>query len=298
MPLLAPALWVRGNVPALTRLMSSFIARDGALAAQEAQLLGLLGIFQHLLASKATEAYAFDLLESIISHVPSASLQPYWTPIFNLILQRLQNTKTEMLSGRFTRFYCLIAAKGSTGLGPDFFVSVLESIQAELFTQLYLQIIMKQVPLLKRNIDRKTAIVGLSRTAGDSDAFAVRYKKGWVYTVDAVLSLLENPPVVGGAAPGSQHANGITTNGDASVASGAALQDLDAEGQGFGAGFTQLASCTRTVEDPFPDTGPDLRRWVGSYFKDADQRHGGRLSGFVGERLSDQSKQVLLSYMA
>lgn len=306
MPLLAPALWVRGNVPALTRLMSSIVARDGALIASQSQLEPLLGIFQHLLAQKLTESYAFDLLEAIVIHVPTAALQQYWPPIATLLLQRLQSSKTEMLSARFARFYSLVAARTAAGLGADFFIRVVESIQADIFTGLYLNVILKQVPLLRRNVDRKTAVVGLARTAGDSDAFAVRYKKGWAYTVDAVLSLLENPPVIQASASGggSQQTNGAsgsaagTYSDQGSGAGPAALQDLDAEGAGFGAGFTQLASCSRSAEDPFPETGPDLRRWVGSYFKEADQRHGGRVGGFVGERLSEQSRQVLLGYMS
>ena len=66
----------------------------------------------------------------------------------------------------------------------------------------------------------------------------------------------------------------------------------------FGVGFTPLATIRKQPRDPWPDTGADLKAWVGKYLKEADGRHGGRISGFVQERLNPEAKAVLGSYIA
>jgi len=68
-PVLSPALWEsRGNVPALSRLLSAIIPRGAAEIVANDQIEPILGIFQKLMAGKAkTELYALDILEAVFS---------------------------------------------------------------------------------------------------------------------------------------------------------------------------------------------------------------------------------------
>jgi len=68
-PVLMPALWEsRGNVPALSRLLSSIIPRGASDIEANNQIEPILGIFQRLMSGKArTELYAFDVLEAVIT---------------------------------------------------------------------------------------------------------------------------------------------------------------------------------------------------------------------------------------
>ena len=68
-PVLMPALWEsRGNVPALSRLLSSIIPRAAADIVANNQIEPILGIFQRLMAGKTkTELYSFDVLEAVIT---------------------------------------------------------------------------------------------------------------------------------------------------------------------------------------------------------------------------------------
>jgi exportin-2 (importin alpha re-exporter) len=75
------------------------------------------------------------------------------------------------------------------------------------------------------------------------------------------------------------------------------IQDADADDPSFGVGFTQLNTCRRPVRDPYPEAG-DVKRWVGEYLKEADARHGGRIAGFVVERLNDQQRAALGALMS
>ena len=91
-PLLVPTMWERlGNIPALVRLLCVYMGKGKALVL--AKLEGVLGIFQKLLATRATDGFAFQLLSAIWRCFNLDELQPYLTPIFNLILRRLQSNK-------------------------------------------------------------------------------------------------------------------------------------------------------------------------------------------------------------
>ena len=131
-------------------------------------------------------------------------------------------------------------------------------------------------PKLTRPLDRKTAVVSLTRTLTDSAAFSETYKKGWGYTCDRLLELLINPPVV--------------TKGDDVIA------ENDVDDMSFGVGFTQLVTIKRPATDHFPDID-DVKTWVGAALKDGDARHGGKIGTYVQERLSPESKNALLTYM-
>jgi exportin-2 (importin alpha re-exporter) len=147
-----------------------------------------------------------------------------------------------------------------------------------LYVQLYLNIILPESQKLARPLDRKTAVLSLTKTLANSEAFATRYAKGWGFTCQALLKLLELPPL-----PASKDD---------------VIAEHDVEDMAFGVGFTALVTIRPQVRDPWPDTGSDLKLWVGKYLKEADQKQGGKISGFVQERLGDQEKAVLGSYIA
>lgn len=70
-PLLHASLWEsRGNVPALVRLWKALIARGANVVVERGHLPGLLGIFQKLVASKLTDVYGFDLIQTVYEFVP------------------------------------------------------------------------------------------------------------------------------------------------------------------------------------------------------------------------------------
>lgn len=71
-PILTPALWEsKGNVPALSRLLTSIIPRGASTIIANNQLEVILGIFQKLMAGKkSTELFALDVLEAIVTSFP------------------------------------------------------------------------------------------------------------------------------------------------------------------------------------------------------------------------------------
>ncbi|KAJ5203921.1 Armadillo-like helical [Penicillium cinerascens] len=276
-PILMPVMWEsRGNTPALVRLLSSIIPRGSQYILEHNQIEPILGIFQKLVSTKANEGYAFDLLETVVSNFPPAALEQYFVMIMQIILQRLQNSKTENLSIRFVRFYHCVTAHDDKGYSPDFIMEQTEKVQQGLFTPVYLKVILEDTQKLARPLDRKTAVISLTKTLANSDAFATRYAKGWGFTCNTLLKLLELPPAVA-------HKDDV---------------EVDVEEMSFGVGFTPLITIRAQPRDPWPETGNDYKSWVGTYLKEADKRHNGRISQFAQERLDDQAKALLGSYIS
>ena len=276
-PVLSPALWSsKGNVPALVRLLSAMIPRGTTPIMQNQQLEPLLGVFSQLVATKANETYGFELLEVIIASFPPSSLIQYYPTILQVLLTRLQNSKTDGFTLRFVRLYHFISALTENGLGADFFIQQIEKVQADVFVPLYLTIILPDTARLLRPLDRKTAVISLTKTLTDSQAFAEKYKKGWAYTCDALLKLLENPP--------------LPPTVDDNVA------EQDPDDMSFGVGFTQLTTIKRPPRDIKPEI-KEVKSWVNACLKEADARLGGRITTFARERLSAEAAPVFAAYM-
>jgi len=151
-----------------------------------------------------------------------------------------------------------------------------DSVQDGLFPPIYLTIILPLTLQFARPLDRKLSAISLTKTLTDSQAFAVKYLKGWGKTCETLLKILENPPVL--------------------VAADDIIAEADVDDLSFGVGFTQLNTCKKAAKDDWPEV-TDVKSWVGSYLKQADARHGGAIGGYVNERLTPEAKSVLLSYM-
>ncbi|KAI3323164.1 CAS/CSE protein [Xylariaceae sp. AK1471] len=278
-PLMLPATWeTRGNVPALTRLLVAIIPRAAQSIVAENQVQPILGIFQGLLRGKKTEPNAFDLLESVALSIPRVTLEPYFKSVLELLFTKLQSNPSDSFKLRFVRFYHLISAKPEAGLGTDFFVSQVDLVQNNLFTPIYLTIILPTSEQLVRPVDRKAAVISFAKSMGDSQAFAQRYAKGWRFTCEAMLKMLMNPPKV-------------TLGAGDEVVNEADVDDI-----GFGLGFTPLNACKKAARDDFPEV-QDIQQWVRQYLMDANTRHNGAIAGYM-ERLTDEGKQALSMYVS
>ena len=148
---------------------------------------------------------------------------------------------------------------------------------SSVYVQLYLSIILPDSQKLLRPLDRKTAVISLTKTLTDSVAFETKYvNKGWGYTCEALLKLLENPPIM--------------------AATDDVIVDQDVDDMSFGVGFTQLTTIRRPTRDPYPEIA-DVKRWVGEYLRAADTRKNGKMRNYAGQRLSPEAQTILQSYM-
>jgi len=151
------------------------------------------------------------------------------------------------------------------------------TINSSVFRPVYISIILPDTQKLTRPFDRKTAVVSFTKTLADSVSFVERYQKGWALTCEALLKLLVNPPVA-------------TSNDDI-------IADQDVDDLSFGVGFTQLNTCRKVPKDHYPEI-TDVKAWVGTYLKEADRRHNGRIAGYVTSRLSPEAQGALTQVMS
>ncbi|KAK4189087.1 CAS/CSE protein [Podospora australis] len=275
---LTPVFWeTRGNVPPLSRFLAAIIPRAANEIVNENKLEAILLIFQRLLYGKKTEQNAFDIIEAVVSTFSAEVLRPYFPNILSLVFERLQKHPSDSHKSRVARFYHLVSA--TEGLGADFFIQHAETIQANVFTPFYLTIILPTTQSFARPVDRKLGVVSYTKTLTDSEAFAVKYAKGWGFTCNNLLDLLKNPPKV---------AAGF---GDEIIT------EADVDDIGFGIGFTPLNTCKRGPRDDFPGI-IDIEKWVSDYLKEANQRHGGKIVQFITERLSPENQKFLAPYLS
>ncbi|KAF2878532.1 CAS/CSE protein [Massariosphaeria phaeospora] len=275
-----PEVWdMKGNVPALVRLLTSMIPRNVESIVASEKVEPILGIFQKLVSTKANELHSFELVECIISSIPLEALQSYFPTILQLMLTKLsdQKKRSDLFQQRFVAFYHFISARQDKGLGADFFIAVTDQVQNDVFKAIYLTMILPDTQKLPRPVDRKMAVVSYTKTLADSTAFVSRYPKGWGLTTQRLIELLVNPPVP-------------AANDDM-------IPDADVEETGFGVGFTQLNTCKKPPLDLYPEIA-DVKAWVGQYLKDADRRHNGTIMRLVQERLTPEVKQALATYLS
>ncbi len=139
-PLLTASLWERkANIPGLVLLMDAYLSKGADTLLQHME--PILGIFSSLVAFRASEKYAVDLLMSVFEHFPHEALARYERRLFEILLTRLQtskNPRTVRLTIHFLAFY---AGK----LGPQPLVAVLEQVQPGM-TQMLLQQVRACVP--------------------------------------------------------------------------------------------------------------------------------------------------------
>ncbi|KAJ2902204.1 putative chromosome segregation protein [Zalerion maritima] len=278
-PLLTPAMWeTRGNVPGCARLLSALIPRGTQFIGNQ-ELIQILGIFQRLIDGKKIQMYGFDVLDAAVLSFTAATLDPYFKDILNVLFAKLDKDPSDSFKHRFVRFYHVVSSKTDQGMGADYFIQHADTIQGSIFTPVYLTIILPTTAQLPRPVDRKTAVVSLTKTLTESTMFRERYqKKGWGFTCEALLTLLQSPPQV------------TAGYGDEMIT------EADVDDIGFGMGYTPLNTCKQATRDDFPEI-QDVQNWVSVYMKAANQQSNGTLLTFAAERLSDQAKAALIPYL-
>jgi exportin-2 (importin alpha re-exporter) len=192
-PLLTPSLWERkGNVPALIRLIQAYLKKAARELAEQGQLVGILGVFQKLISSKANECSAFELLSAITMYVTHEAVNSYLNTIFQILLMRLKHAKTVRYVRLITNFFALLAGK----YGAQVFFDSTNQIQPGLALNLLVQV---WVPRLQTDpplrLDAKTQVVGLTRLLCDTPALLsdANGKQIWAQALAAVVTMVTSP---------------------------------------------------------------------------------------------------------
>ncbi|KAJ1668693.1 importin-alpha export receptor [Coemansia sp. RSA 1813] len=254
-PLLQPALWsAQGNIPALVRLLQSYLQIGGAQLARDGQLQPILGVFQKLIASRANDHHGFSLLLAITQFTPMDSLKQFLKPILTLCLTRLQSSRTSKFTRNFVHFIAsVLCIEPQSGEGVVVFIDAMDSIQPGLFATVLQNVLLEAIPTVVGRIDQKTVAVGFgllvasNRFCGDA---------AYARLTGPILEQLATMLMDTGVKETKTLADKQIVDGSAAAASAVAadedLDTLEIEDTGYQASFARLATLGDIKIDPCP----------------------------------------------
>lgn len=193
-PLLTATLWEKsGNVPGLTRLIRAYLKQAAPHLVENNHLMPILGIFQKLNASRASEGSAFDLLSALVQYAPRESIAPHLGTIFQLVLTRLQGTKSNLYPIRFSQFMGLFSAL----YGGQILSDNLDKIQPNIILMLLQQIWLPKVKgCASKRMQAKYQIIGLTKLLSDLSTKLLGDDQGkslFGQVVVAIVTVLVSP---------------------------------------------------------------------------------------------------------
>jgi exportin-2 (importin alpha re-exporter) len=268
----------RGNIPALTRLVSAYIAKASTELASHQT--AILGIFQKLLAAKQTEAQSVQILNTFVAHFDSATVVQFLPEIFRLLVTRLQKSQTEKYSGLFSSFLGLLASKYG---GPAVYQH-LESLQngmAATVADKFWAVSIKSRPPVQR-MDAKVQAIGLTHFLFQplqNGYFLDVNAAVWTKMVLAGVALLSSP---------SFAAKAVT----------AGLDDADIVDVSYDSTFSELKFSRTAPVDLFPDHPNPAAEFCQGLMQLSQQRPGHIApmlqQGAQGDPKTLQHLQILL----
>lgn len=237
-PLLTPALWEsKGNVPALTRLVCAYVFKGGKQIIAKGHLLGILGVFQKLISSKANEHYGFLLMGSLVEFAGADALRAHIVEVFNILLMRLQNSKTVRYTRHISLFFSLVIGKWGASAWLQILNSVQPGLGGMLLKQVWLPCVMTESAFNRS--DTKTMIVGMIMLMKEPDIAGMDNGNVWATMVCAILKLVGSGNVLMSSADDGKHNE---DGGD----------DVEIEIR-FDSSFSKLHFAGKPVTDKFPD---------------------------------------------
>ncbi|KAG0045285.1 importin-alpha export receptor [Gryganskiella cystojenkinii] len=284
-PLVQPHLWSQqGNVPALVKLLQAYLKSGSAWIVANNQLEPMLGVFQKLVSSKINDHHAFELLQSVVTYVPMASLANYMKHILVVLLTRLQNHKTDKFKKGFVNFSFYYMALDKEGTGPDGYWALFEAVQPGLFVQFLKTVWLTETQKISGRVERKTCAVAMARllTGSVTITEGTNFDAVWPSVMSALVRLFEAPQDVKGAA--------------ADAAEDADLYAIDIEESGYQAQFSQLATATNAKLDPTAVIA-DPKQYLVEGIVRFNQQFPGRLQ-HGSLQLQPETKTHLAEYLA
>ncbi|KAG8999003.1 importin-alpha export receptor [Tulasnella sp. JGI-2019a] len=239
--LLTPPVWQqKGNIPALTRLVSAFLRKDAVRIEAEGQLKTIIAIIQQrLLPSKINDQYGFELMKAVVETVKPTTLSgPYYTGMITAAFTRLQTSKTDKYAYALMVWFLGTMALPVEGLGPHFVVGEVEKVQAGIWGQLFGGVILPEIPKTRKS-DAKAVVVGTTRLLTESSVMLMpQATELWQKTFVALEQLLSQSETV--------------TKDVEDDDPDAALTAIDFEEQtaGYQAAFSKLAASAPARVDP------------------------------------------------
>lgn len=283
-PLLDPVMWERrGYIRGMVQYLETYVRKNSSAVVANQQLAPMLGVFNKLVASKATDHLGIQLLCTILQSFDAEVLRPMMREIMNVLMMRLQAAKTPKYVHNLLYCLSLIIIR----FGVDELVNALNALQPGLLGMLLQQVWVKEVPSVMRPSDRRVCAIGLADLACTTDLCRTDPYAGlWGSMITAVLALTE----------------GVQTQADGDVSDD---EDDDAPvataGELHSSGHSQLRwARTRPRGDAaqVPAHGVDAKKHLARRVAELAARHPGVYGGIIAQQVEQGAQQALGRYLA
>lgn len=266
--ILSPALWERpANIRPLTELMHTYIIKMGQHIIVNNKLIAILGIFQKLIASKATDHEGLALLQTMMIYLPAAEVDARIRDIFMLIFQRLTGSKTN----KFVKNVLVCFSLYAYLRGADQLACAVNQLQDKIFGMVIEKLYIVDVKKVSGTSERRICVCGVIKILSqlpliDNGA----YNHLWPALLVVLMEIFELPPEV------------TNDEDDHFVDIGESLD--------FQAQYSKLNYASVKRDDPTKEVG-DLKALLANSLANLSTK----LPGFVPRVLQDNLDQGVVS---
>lgn len=188
-PILNPTMWDnRGFIPGMVLYIETYLGKAKDAVLSEQQLEQILGVFQKLLSSKATDHHGMHLLTTIFETFDIDSLSQSTHGIFSVLMLRLSKAKTE----KFVSNLLCCLSTFVLRFGVQKLKAAFDSVQANVLEQLLRHVWLPEVVSIRNPKQRKLCAVALTDVGFGSELCIQRpYLDLWSTIVNTNVALTE-----------------------------------------------------------------------------------------------------------
>lgn len=188
-PTLNPAMWDRrAYVGGMVQFICAYLPRNSKEVIRDHQLQATLGVFQKLIASKATDHYGLQVLSAVFETFDIETLKPFVTAIFNALMVRLSKAKT-------TKYVSNLMCSLSTFVlrfGAEVLREAFESFDPNVLSMLLKQVWLPDVVKIRNIGQRRLCSLALTEmTCNIAFCGKEPYLQMWPDMVMANIALME-----------------------------------------------------------------------------------------------------------
>lgn len=280
-PILTPAMWERkGYIPGMVQYLEAYIMKSKANALTGNQLEQVLGVFQKLLASKATDHQALHLLTTIFEAMAVDELRQRLPVIMNVLMVRLTNAKTSKL---VTNLICCLSTF-VLRFGADALKASFDQVQANIFEMLLKQVWLPEVVTLRSSAQRRLCALALTDVACVSDVCTKQpYIALWPEILNVNVAL-----TMGIVVDQKEEDEGKIEEGESfSLGSGELYSGAHSQLR-WGAGNKKQAASLTEGRDPCAILGTNVKEFT--------NKHGAHFSSMFQEVVDAKAREAIASY--
>ncbi|KAL8208094.1 hypothetical protein R6Q57_007506 [Mikania cordata] len=269
--LLTPDLWDKSaNVPALVRLLQSFLQQAPNELNRDGRLRNVLGIFDKLVKKTSTEEQGFHVLNPIIESLGYDVTAEHIKNIWGSLFTRLQNSKTP----RFVRCLIIFLSLFLVKHGIQTLVDSINSIQSNLFQQLLALVWISNLKTITGYTEVKLSAVASTKLLCESPLLLdPAAEELWGKLLDSIVTLLSQPE-------------------EARVEDEPEVPDFG-EASGYQATFIRLHNAGKKEEDPLKEIS-DPKHFSVALLANLSTQFHGRFPPIITRYLSPVNQSALL----